>query len=173
VAANTPWKVCPGQVLYRALGTAAHLDESNSMYQGKGEALDPNYPAFSKVPPSVNYVQSTGPFFETWCHRNYYVWLAANIFKLESIPAKVTAQSPYPTPPFYSPKTLFGYSGAAPNPGQVIYGSTGNSASGFTSGSADQTGTAGWDASQISQGADGELLFNTALSPWWGCGAQL
>jgi hypothetical protein len=151
------WDICPaGQLYWRALGTAAHLDDSNNYNTGQGEELDPSYTGnISSLPPSG----TTGPFFEVWCHRNIYAAVAAIGFPGTSVPA-LTPSSGYAF--LYN---VFDFGLGTEGPGKIIY-SQGNNV----------PANAGWDSlldPDFLPTLQATQTGSSPVSPWWGCGMQL
>jgi hypothetical protein len=151
------WDTCPnGQLYWRALGTAAHLDTSNNYYTGNGEDLDPSYSGnISYLPPS----STTGPFFEVWCHRNIYAAVAAIGFPGTTVPV-LTPSSGYVF--IYN---VWDFGLGTEGPGKIIYSQGHNTPA-----------NAGWD-SLLSPDFLPTLQATNAggspLSPWWGCGMPM
>jgi Flp pilus assembly protein TadG len=191
---STSWSVCfnagagilSPSLTWRALGTAEHLDSTNNGYEQPGEFLDPSYwrslPAITAAPPATGFfpngtldtsknppsvppaMDKAGPFFEVWCHRNYYKWL--DVYGLSQVKAPDRQAAQYNSQDYLT--RAYGFfqneAGAshngAPRAGQSIYGSN-------------PMGTAGWDATNTSAAGGGSISYQPLLTPWWGCGVPL
>jgi hypothetical protein len=147
------WSSCPtNSITWRALGSAAHLDETNSAYSGISESLSNAYVGAQLAPPLND--AKTGPFFELWCHRKVFAMIEKNAFPADS------ADPGVPLNQQEADNFLGKIFGSPMSPGSIIYNNS----------HAPGAANAGWDSSQLQGNSNTVTISQGPLSPWWGCG---